>query len=150
MVTKIFLKNRLKENYKFCKLDISGLPISTKLFSRLIDLFYKHVFNHESIFKPPNSQKSTSEPESDQIRKENNENAPQKGKKRKKKSFDVDDTESSETSHESTDSNSEGHDFWRCIRKNYFYMTDEDSDEDDEFYDEDEDDSWENESFCQV
>ena len=54
MVTKIFIRQRHKEGVKLCKLDISGLPVSARLFTKLVDIYYKHVYNHESLFKQPN------------------------------------------------------------------------------------------------
>jgi hypothetical protein len=53
LVTKVFLKNRFKENAKLCKLDITGLPVSNKLHAQLVDIYYSHVFNDESLFKMP-------------------------------------------------------------------------------------------------
>lgn len=53
LVTKVFLKNRFKENAKLCKLDITGLPVSNKLHAQLVDIYYSHVFNDDSLFKMP-------------------------------------------------------------------------------------------------
>lgn len=155
------MRNGNKEKSKFCRLDISGLPVSAQLFTRLIDIYYKHVFNHQSLFEVPEAL-TKEDDHSDAVVKAGQPQAEKKGTKRKKENSSDESDENHENENntsmmysnddkeeemgnsgdddEESGSDLDRHDFMRCIKRMFFDDFDQSDESDDNDDDEEDDD----------